>query len=61
MEDNKNQEKPIDEQNVEDEEEEESEEELEPGVADNELLEACKNGNLEQVNYWLDKKADPLF
>ena len=61
MEDNKNQDKPTDEQNAEDEEEEESEEELEPGVADNELLEACKNGNIENVNHWLDKKADPLF
>lgn len=61
MEENKNQEKPTDDVNAEDEEEEESEEELEPGVADNELLEACKNRNVENVNYWLDKKADPLF
>ena len=46
---------------LDEDESEEEEEELEPGEADNGLLEACRNGDIEKVNFWLDKKADPLF
>ena len=44
-----------------DEEEEESEEEISPEALAEQLLNFCKENNLEEAQQLLEKKADPTF
>jgi ankyrin repeat protein len=44
-----------------DSDEEEKEEETPQEELDKNLLDACRENRMEDVNLWLDKKANPLF
>ena len=44
-----------------DDDEEESEEEMPQEELDRNLLQACKDSNVEEAEAWLERKANPLF